>query len=224
MKSKILLLLVLGSGARAVLSWVTLLAVSIALPIAALAAAAGAETSVGVRTAPCEVPPQFENRFVILDGDVEVTIASERAEYKAGDTITIYIFYTNMSADTLRIERPESPMHGFSVLPDTCKSSRQAGCDLALLHQIPFIVSPVLDWMVLAPGDCDSWTYPWNGRDRNGEQLLGRFTILGGVWDHGPGLFLHDYILPGGGAPLGVAVGAMPVEMVPWGRVRALYR
>ena len=175
---------------------------------------------------PCDVPPTLENRKTVVDGDVEVTIASERATYEAGDTITIYIVYKNMGADTLRFERNNSPMHGFSVLPETCTSSRQAGCDALLLFQFPRIVHPTTDAMELPPGECHSWSYAWNGRtnDVDDHQLLGQFTVLGGVWAEPVVLYLHDYSLPGGGAPLGIEIGATTVQPATWGRVRTLFR
>jgi hypothetical protein len=175
-------------------------------------------------TMPCEVPAEFENRFVVVNGDVEVTIASERAEYKAGETITIFILYRNIGTETLRIERPSTPMHGFSVLPEDCKSAHQPECDAMLRFQIPFIVFPAFDLMVLASGECKSWSYPWNGRDRNGAQLLGRFTVLGGIWERPPVMFLNDYSVPEGGAPLGIEIGEVGVDQATWGKVRALFR
>lgn len=181
-------------------------------------------------TAVCELPDHLRNQSVVMAGDVEVTIASESAFYSAGEMITLYLLYRNTGQDTVRIERPNSPMHGFSVLPDSCKSSAQPGCDAAVFFQQPAIVQPMFDQMVLAPGACDSWDLTWNGRSGGvpnhpeDQQLLGRFTVLGGVWERPLVMFLHHYSLPAGGAPLGIEIGPMAVEEATWGRVRRLFR
>ena len=177
--------------------------------------------------APCEVPAHLQHRFVVMSGAVEVTIASERPRFEAGETIPLYIQYRNTGQDTVRVLRPNTPMNGFSVLPDTCKSSDQPGCDAALFFQHPTIVQPTTDLMVLASGECRSWELPWNGRT-NGtagdRQLLGRFTVLGGIWERPLEMFLYHYSLPEGGAPLVIEIGPVAVEATAWGRVRSLFR
>ena len=92
-----------------------------------------------------------------------VALATDKTDYGLGETIHFCLVLENTGTDTLRWGSGAAPMHGFCVLPDTCATLTQAGCQGAALFWYPSMLTWFGDSIVVPPGECAVRYATWDG-------------------------------------------------------------
>ncbi len=181
----------------------------------------------------------YENMVVSYeDQGLVVALATDKTDYGLGETIHFCLVLENTGTDTLRWGSGAAPMHGFCVLPDTCATLTQAGCQGAALFWYPSMLTWFGDSIVVPPGECAVRYATWDGwvvvDDDIGPYYYhlelpaaGSYRVFGGLWRQViPGSWLLlEYFVPSSSIWLTINLGpGVPVRPTSWGRLKTQYR
>ncbi len=172
---------------------------------------------------PCPLPPQYTNSASVMVGDLRFILATETYLYAVGDPVSIIMTVENTGSGSVTIPNPSmiSPLQALWVVADTCATFYVDDCPSVSPFYWPqshyyFGVS-----IVLAPGECRTYTQTWNGVPwQGGTAQPGFYAVLGGM-SRGSTLFM-----PQGGVRLPIQIGeqGVPTDQRTWGAIKSLYR
>jgi len=179
----------------------------------------------GPSSAACPAPPEYANVTTVQDGDILVTFAADQHVYLEGQTVRFFLSFENTGSEEVYIPAPHTPEYQILILPDTCLSVDQPGCEsiYARLPEGVYFFSP---GTFIDPGECRVDFARW---DDISSALFpagsGGYRVFGGLTDGwtvfsvptGENAELLFKISTTSGIPEG------PVPST-WGRVKALYR
>jgi hypothetical protein len=156
-------------------------------------------------------------------GGLQFTLATEAYQYAVGDPVNITMIVENTGSVTATIPNPSliSPLEAIWVVADTCATFYVDDCPSVS----PFFWPQGLLYfgvsIVLAPGECRTYTQIWNGVPwQGGTTQPGLYAVLGGM-SRGSTLFM-----PEGGVRLPIRIGeeGVPTDRRSWGAIKASYR
>jgi hypothetical protein len=171
--------------------------------------------------ADCPVPPSYTHSTSVVDGDLRITLATDRATYFVRDPVAMFLLFENTGGSTVTIPNPSSitPLYDFDIVPESCDVPGPPDC-LELFHDptiVHFFGAPI----DVAPGECLSYAASWDGVPSSGTARAGSFVVRAGMTSGAGRLFL-----PPGGIRLPFAIQdvLVPARPTTWGRLKSIYR
>ncbi len=172
--------------------------------------------------AQCELPTGFANSAVVNEGDLNVTFATDKVVYAAGETVQFYFIVENVGASTFSINWNIDPQDAIFVMPLSCTSLNQTCYDNAVFIHPP-IVYFYSAGTTLAPGECRIWARAWDTAVI--PAAAGTYNVLGGMFEPTFDPAIGIFHVPSAGILLNLTIeGTVPVEGGTWGKIKAIYR
>jgi hypothetical protein len=176
--------------------------------------------------AACPPPQDYVNQTSVQDGDILVSFAADKRSYPSGEPVRFYLSFENTGTDSVHIPSPYSPEYKIRILPDTCLTVKQPGCDTLLAPVLPEVVLWFSPGIGIGVGDCYVRSVTWNDTTSSFfPPDPGDYRVFGGM----PG-FGDEFSVPAGGAVLLLTV-TKPTDIrdddpsrSTWGRIKAFYR
>lgn len=172
----------------------------------------------------CPPPAGFTNTTTVQEGDLKVTLATDRYDYLVNQAVNIYLALENAGSTSLTIPNVSliTPLESFLILPADCTDyETPAGCSQATLFAYPGIVSFFGQAVTLPPGACRTYTQQWHGTPRlGGTTAPGFYSVIGGLHTA-----LGQFHAPTGGARLMIRINpdiGVPAMPASWSGVKAL--
>lgn len=172
----------------------------------------------------CSIPASYTHRTSMTVGDLLVTLATDRENYVIGSPVHFWLSFENTGSVQLIIPNPAmiTPMDGLLVLPASCDSLEETGCEDAYLYSYPSALYYFGVALRLNPGQCASYEHMWDGQPFPGYTVSpGLYTIFGGMVS-----YMGEFHTPEGGVRLPIQIqSSATVAVTPstWGRVKAKY-
>ena len=180
---------------------------------------------------PCEVPAQYTHSTTFVENDLVITLATDKANYFAGDPVDFYLGVLNTGPDTISVISGWSPMNIFTVMSDTCLSLMW-DCIDASLYFYPETVYFFGEGIRILPGECESRVAHWDGIfwDIDGGNFIprlpdpGEYTVLAGFYQPVAGEPALNFAIPDDGIMLPISISLpTPVKEITWSRIKARY-
>jgi len=172
--------------------------------------------------AQCELPAEFSNFAVVTEGDLEVTLATDRLTYTPGDIVSFYLIVHNLGTSVFSINWGIDPQDGIFVMPDTCTAVDQGDCfdNNVFYHpQVVYFYSP---GTTLDPGECRIWEREWDTGTQSPDD--GTYNVLGGMIEPCFCPTIGAFHVPTSGVLLQLTIGGtVPADETTWGGIKALY-
>lgn len=177
--------------------------------------------------ASCPPPPEYSNQVAVQDGNVLVSFATDQQVYLSDQPVRFFLSFENTGTEQVNFPCPYSPEYKIHILPDTCLSYEQAGCD-TVASTLPGFVYWFSAGIWINPGECYVRTgVIWDDNNPGFPPGPGTYRAFGGL----PSSTADEFSVPLGGAELLFIVGATSGIETPspgvypetWGRIKALY-
>jgi len=177
----------------------------------------------------CDPPETFTHTATGVEGSALVKAATDLPVYSLGQEVRFFLSVENQGAGTVQFTSGASPMQAFVVLPDSCPSLDHEDCAWHIVFLDPEIVYFNGDAVILAPGECRTWTSLWDGRVFNYDTMEfelpspGRYHVFIGLFRYVGGLQPIDFIVPEDGVILDIVlggVGGVGSHATSWGSIK----
>jgi hypothetical protein len=181
----------------------------------------------GPASAACPPTPEYTNQVTVQDGDLLVSFATDQQVYLSGQPVRFFLSFENTGTAQIYYPCPYDPEYKIDIMPDSCLSPEQAGCD-TVTSTLPGFVYWFSPGIWINPGECYVVAgVAWDEINPGFPPEPGAYRAFGGL----PSSVSAGFSVPVGGAELLFIVGATSgIEPTPpgvypetWGRIKALY-
>jgi hypothetical protein len=173
---------------------------------------------------PCDIPDTYTNQVTVVENDLRVGFATDKASYIPSEVVQFYLVVENVGSQTFSINWGIDPQDGVFVLPTSCTALAYPGCfvDEAVYYQ-PTVIYYYSAGTTLEPGECRIWTHVWDPAVY-GAHPAGTYNVLGGMYEAMPLSPPGAFRVPTGGVLLSLTIeSAIPTKNRTWGEIKVLY-
>ena len=174
--------------------------------------------------AQCDLTPGFDNLVTLVEGDFEITFATNGTVFPEEGAVQMELIIRNIGSGPAEVNWPVTPPEGFFVTPLDCTAVKD--CLEDVYYHYPPALMYVPGSFSLEAGECRKYTTTWDLMAH--PVAIGSYRIWGGImaWTTDVAVDpLGEWILPAAGASLTVEVDSAVGTAVPsLNGFKALYR